>query len=343
MTPPAALSIETPPSADAPSVESTPAPAEARPSGLSAAGCLRDAILVILGALVGVALALTLLFYINGTLDFGRHERISALASSLDDLQGQQQQTSTQVEQQATALNQLGAAAHERYSQMDALVGQIGGLETQTGDLTRQIAQTEDALTALDSALQATAQDNEDIREQTNALADQIALLSTGAERFRVFVAGLRDLANSLAAEPAVTEPIVDVETVPAPPDAAQLPQTPALTVFPPLEPLPQPPPGQSLIYGVVWADANADGQPTAGEPALISRMVSLRDARGQELAAAITDANGRFFFDDLVPGSYSLVLIAPDDAGADEQPQSITVLAGPDLLTEVNFGLLAP
>ena len=35
-------------------------------------GCVRDALLVALGALGGAMLALALLFYVNGTLDFGQ-------------------------------------------------------------------------------------------------------------------------------------------------------------------------------------------------------------------------------------------------------------------------------
>lgn len=339
----------------APSTETTPAvrPAEPAPAplsppvaartGISAAGCLRDAILVILGALTGVALALGLLFYVNGTLDFGRHERVAALASSLEILVGQQQQTAAQVGQQQTALGQLSEAAQSRFGQMDAMAGQVAALETEAADFAQQVDQTETELAALDAALQTVAGDNEAIRAQTDALAAQVATLDISAERFRVFVAGLRDLTTALAGQPASAEPAAEVEPTESQTKPAQLPATPALVFFPPLEPIPQPAPGQSLIYGLAWADANADGQPSADETALASWQVNLRDARGQELAAAVTDATGRFIFADLIPGSYTLALIAPDGADAGDQPPTLTIITSPDRLTEANLGQIIP
>lgn len=357
MTPPVALSTETlPPTGDLPA---EPAPAETptpplpagsgsnpTSSGPGPAGCLRDAILVILGALAGVALALGLLFYVNGTLDFGRHERVALLASSVEALEGQQQRTAGQIEQQNTALGQLNEAAQARFGQMDEMAGQVADLATEAGELAQGVAQTEAKLAALDAALQTTAADNEAIRAQTDDLAAQVAALDISAERFRVFAAGLRDLATALAGEPpgesekSASDAATPTAT-PAAAEAARLPETPALVFFPPLEPVPQPAPGLGLIYGLAWADANADGQPSADETALASWQVNLRDARGQELAAAITDAAGRFVFTDLVPGSYTLTLVAADDAAV--QPLAITVSAGPDLLTEANLGLLRP
>ncbi|MBX7234218.1 MAG: hypothetical protein K1X65_07530 [Caldilineales bacterium] len=344
MTEPTAPSTETTPAARPaePAPAPLPPPAATR-TGMSAAGCLRDAILVILGALTGVALTLGLLFYINGALDFGRHERVTALASNLETLAGQQQQTAAQVGQQQTALGQLSEAAQSRFGQMDAMAGQVAALETEAAGFAQQVDQTETELAALDAALQTVAGDNEAIRAQTDALAAQVATLSVGAERFRVFVAGLRDLTTALAGQPASAEPVTEVEPAESQTEAAQLPATPALVFFPPLEPIPQPAPGQSLIYGLAWADANADGQPSADETALASWQVNLRDARGRELAAAITDAAGRFIFADLVPGSYTLILVAPDDADAGAQPPTLSVATGPDLLTEANLGLLRP
>jgi uncharacterized phage infection (PIP) family protein YhgE len=313
---------------------------------MSAAGCLRDAILVILGALAGVALALGLLFYINGALDFGRHERVMTLTSGLETLEGQQRQSSEQLGQQQTALAQLGEAAQSRFGQMDAMAEQVAALETQAADFGQQVAQTQAELAALAAALQTVAGDNEAMRAQTDALAAQVAVLDISAERFQVFVAGLRDLATALAGLPPTQAPAADAdgnaetETSAAP---AQLPQTPPHVIIPPHQPIPQPAPGQSLIYGLAWADANADGQPAADETALASWQVNLRDARGQELAAAITDASGRFVFADLVPGSYTLILVPPDDAEAGVQPAALAVTAGPDLLIEANLGLLSP
>lgn len=367
MTQPDALSTETTPTPDAttaasaPATAASPVPVEARQtgSGLNALGCLRDAVLVALGALFGVIIALGLLFYVNGTLDYGRHERVAALASSLDTLQGQQQQTADQVAQQGTTLSQtqeglgkLGAAADERFDQIDRLAEQVDGLETQAGELTRQIALTESRIDVLDDAVQSIAQENTDLQAQMaaigsglTALDQQVALLNEGAERFQGFITGLRDLATAFTGEFATAQMTSGSEPASAASSGAALPETPALVLFPPLESIPQPEPGQSLIYGLVWGDANGDGLPSVDEAALPNWLVSLRDAKDQELSVRLTDANGRFVFTGVVPGSYTIVL-APHDSSGDSaadpavQPQPVTVTTSPDQATELNLGL---
>lgn len=320
---------------------------------LSALGCLRDAVLVALGALLGVAAALSLLYYVNGTLDFGKHERVIALASSLDTLQRQQGQMVTQAEQQGAALDQLqndlstlDATAEERFAQMDELAKQIAGLETQAGDLTQQIALAESSVAALDDAVQTVTSENDAIRTQMDAIDDemaavneQVALLNESAQRFQTFVAGLRDLATSLAGQPTPEDANANVGPSSAAPGSAILPETPALRLFPPLEPIPQPAPGQSQIYGLVWTDANGDGLPSVDEAVLPNWQIVLRDAGEQDLSTMDTDANGRFLFTDITPGVYTLVL-TPIAGDTGDQSQSTTLTTQPDLATEVNFAI---
>jgi uncharacterized repeat protein (TIGR01451 family) len=62
-----------------------------------------------------------------------------------------------------------------------------------------------------------------------------------------------------------------------------------------------------------VWRDANSNGKQDEGEPAVPSLRVELLDetnapvsnARGSVVVPAITDANGHYSFDNLLPGTY--------------------------------------
>ncbi|HVJ38167.1 MAG TPA: SdrD B-like domain-containing protein [Stenotrophomonas sp.] len=64
-------------------------------------------------------------------------------------------------------------------------------------------------------------------------------------------------------------------------------------------------------LSGTVFLDANNNGVRDAGEPAIAGVTLQLpagsRDALGQPVAAAITDANGAYRFADLPAGSYSV------------------------------------
>ena len=69
-----------------------------------------------------------------------------------------------------------------------------------------------------------------------------------------------------------------------------------------------------------VWVDADRDGVRDAGEAPLEGVTVELldengdpaRDALGNLVAPATTDANGNYFFDDLLPGNYRTRFTAP-------------------------------
>lgn len=61
-----------------------------------------------------------------------------------------------------------------------------------------------------------------------------------------------------------------------------------------------------------VWLDADRDGVQDAGEPSFPGMTVRLLDASGTEVASTVTDADGRWLFDLLEPGSYRVELGLP-------------------------------
>ncbi len=75
-------------------------------------------------------------------------------------------------------------------------------------------------------------------------------------------------------------------------------------------------------IGDLVWEDLDADGIQDEGEEGLGGVTVRLFNADRTELAATITDANGRYAFVDLTPGDYHIEIDIPDGYAASPQDQ---------------------
>jgi len=58
-----------------------------------------------------------------------------------------------------------------------------------------------------------------------------------------------------------------------------------------------------------VWLDEDGDGTQEPGEPGVGGVTVKLTDCAGHILATQVTDANGFYFFNNLVPGWYQIVM----------------------------------
>ena len=56
-----------------------------------------------------------------------------------------------------------------------------------------------------------------------------------------------------------------------------------------------------------VWKDIDGDGIQDPGEPGVANVIATLTDCRGNVLATDVTDANGFYFFDNLIPGDYQV------------------------------------
>ena len=89
----------------------------------------------------------------------------------------------------------------------------------------------------------------------------------------------------------------------PVPPTATSVPPTPQPTPVPTTVPAPK----LASIGDYVWIDADRDGVQDTSESPLAGVSVGLYDANTVRIATTVTDANGLYLFDDLVPGDYSV------------------------------------
>ncbi len=111
-----------------------------------------------------------------------------------------------------------------------------------------------------------------------------------------------------------------------------------------------------SSISGVVFSDLDEDCDFDSGEQALAGVTIELLDASGTVLRTTRTDANGRYIFDNLAPGEYSVRELQPagyfhggqragsggGDASSQDLISSIQIGAGVQLV-DYNFCELEP
>ena len=64
-----------------------------------------------------------------------------------------------------------------------------------------------------------------------------------------------------------------------------------------------------AVLGNYVWLDENADGLQDAGEPGLAGVNVLLKDSIGDVVGTRVTDSNGAYLFNNLVPGTYTVEL----------------------------------
>lgn len=61
-----------------------------------------------------------------------------------------------------------------------------------------------------------------------------------------------------------------------------------------------------------VWHDLNFNGLQDPGEPGLEDVQVNLLDSNGNVIDTELTDADGLYLFEDLIPGTYSIQVVRP-------------------------------
>jgi prefoldin subunit 5 len=344
------------PSSPRPTTPPTPtAVAEPRPalsnaerpprSGLGWRGCVLSLLLLAMGIVLGAGLALSVLFAINGTLDFGHHERLIYLNSWVTDLDQRVETARTELEGQDAALKATQAELEtlrtrldEGLTRLEALNTGLSNLADQAEALSRDLQETTERMADLEADVTTVIEENTVIRRQFEDINGRLTALSESAARFRDFLVGLQTLLNGLVAAPVTTAPPpAGQETAPMAVPADEtgfVTGSPTLTLFPPLTPIRRPAAGQSHVFGLVWRDANGNGLPEAGETAVVGALVVLTDPEGRRLAAAVTGADGRYLFADLTPGAYVVTL--PDAATS-----PVSLMAGADEAVEVNIGLM--
>ena len=94
-------------------------------------------------------------------------------------------------------------------------------------------------------------------------------------------------------------------------------------------------------LSGQVHVDLDGDCVLDPGEPLLAGVVIELQDASGKTVATTTTDANGNYRFENLMPGTYTVVEHQP--TGYFEGGATVGtlggVLAGPNRITSVTIG----
>jgi protocatechuate 3,4-dioxygenase beta subunit len=103
--------------------------------------------------------------------------------------------------------------------------------------------------------------------------------------------------------------------------------------------------PGKTWVSGHVYLDANNDSSLNSGDTGLAGVTVTLKDASGATVATTVTGADGSYLFNNIDPGTYTIVETQPAGYGSTENPantiSSVNVpLAG---LPNQNFGETLP
>ena len=376
-------------------------------------GCLHDVLLILISALLGGALVLGVLLFLNGTLDMRGHDSILALNSYQETLSDNLSTLTGRVNAHEETLNALDQDLSDNNGQLEAMEEHVQTLDGQIENLDGQMQALDVEMRALDAYAQALGEQVQDldqrsqttditvttVREEVVVLNQEVADLAVrsdnseaeiadinqqmagvnlAAERFDTFTEGLRALAESLSqpdsaspepeissTEPvtvsititttetiAAAEPITPTVSLPmvgnqvdagsgnSEDETAIQPTTegiPSLTLFPPLEALPDLTDGQSHIFGLVWDDLNSNGQPGEGEIPIPSVNIILRDARGNVVATTTTDTAGRYLFANIEPGVYIVEETDPADVVTiTSNLVTVTVPAGS--MVETNF-----
>lgn len=331
------------------------APSEPVESRKERMGCLRDALLVALGSLLGAILALGLLFYVNGTIDFGQHERVKLLDSSVDTLARQNEDLQSRLQQYGAGMDEVKANAEADAQRIAALKAQADGAEaaaqtaaaTAVQELDQRLAESEAKIAAQGVVIEDVVQGNAELRSRLDEANTQISGLEEGAARLEQTTLDLEKLVAGAPGGQATPSAPTGILPGPAAAGSGQtagrtIAGTPALAAFPPAAPIPAPRSGQGHLFGVVWADANGNGLPDAGEDAVSGVRIVLRDATAEEIDNTVTGADGRYLFADIDPNTYEVVVFL-SRALSQVPPHTVSVTVTNDEAVEVNVDSLAP
>jgi competence ComEA-like helix-hairpin-helix protein len=223
LEPEAMLPLEIAPPAEA-EPEPVPPPPKDRPPVYERVierrtGWLGVLLATILGGVLGAALALLALWFLNGSLDLSRSVPITNL-----------ERYNEQQDQHLSLLSRNLGDLSDQWSDMDARVAgldqQIAGLEAQQAELQRALDETQDqvertigALSQLngrvdqmDQIVEAVESSLEGLKNEMGAMSDQLVQVEAAATRFQAFLDGLRELLSATPTTEQEAEPLASEE-----------------------------------------------------------------------------------------------------------------------------------
>ena len=92
-------------------------------------------------------------------------------------------------------------------------------------------------------------------------------------------------------------------------------------------------------IAGQVFEDLNASGERDEGESLLSNVLVTVRSEDGSLAIRRFTDEFGRYQFEDLAPGRYTVTETNPQEYPVSTTPDEVDVLIEGPMPVEVHFG----
>lgn len=162
--------------------------------------------LVLLGAVLGAALALALLWSRAGTLDYAARDQVDALSSNMNTMYSNQELTWQRLNEAVPQLSAQDARIAALEQELTLAQERAADAQSQVAALTEQVSALQEQLS---SALEQAEARMETVEGQAAALDEQIAdvqssidPLKTDVSRFDGFFTSLRDLLIQLQGKP---------------------------------------------------------------------------------------------------------------------------------------------
>ncbi|HEY54198.1 MAG TPA: hypothetical protein G4N94_12170 [Caldilineae bacterium] len=340
-----------------PQPEPATAPAQTIDSGKNArksclVGCLHDVLLVLISTLLGGALVLAVLLFLNGTLDMRSHDSVVSLNSrtetlfddfsalndrvnantdaveglktNLSDADGhlasideQMQSMDDHVQGLDDQLQTLDAQVQAVDAQVQTLDGRVQDLDQRTQRLDIKITTVHEEVVVLNQEVAKVSVRTDQIENEMVGVRQQMEGISQTAERFDIFADGLRTLADSLA-RPAPVAPEADLSATE--PISTTEPVTVSITITTsetvaaasPLTPTVSLP----LVGNQVDADAAEAGEESSASAETTSTAFSVADIPTLALFPPLTP------IPDLSAGQSHILGLVWDDLNGDGLPQ---------------------
>ena len=247
---------EPPPAAETASTQTTGSEESAkRKSCLT--GCLHDVLLVLISALLGGALVLGALLFLNGTLDMKGHDSVVSLNSRAETLSDDLSMLNERVNSNTGATEALGENLSDTSEQLDSvneqvqtgwslfqdldnqvqtldaqvqavnahvqtLDGQVQDLDRRTQTLDIKITSVHEEVVVLNHEMAKLSLRSDSTEAEVAGINQQMAGINQSAERFDTFADGLRALADSLT-RPSAIVPQADLSSTEVDPSSTEV------------------------------------------------------------------------------------------------------------------------